>query len=214
MSEGGRYNGAYYYSKELSDIIIPRITTSRNWVTINIHGFAADHSIVFIHNNLQPEHYDWLKRFKDLVLVVGVPETADKVKHLGKVIYLPLSIDVDYVKQFKTKHDREVAYCGRPAKFIGKKVDGDLIGGIPREQMLKEMAHYKKIYAVGRTALEALVLGAELLPYDSRFMDVDRWKVMDSKNAAVLLQRALDMIEAGATNIDCSRFREYKDMVQ
>ena len=52
--EGGRHNGAYYYSVEICKNIIPKIKTKRNWVTINIPPVGKDHSIVFIHNNLHP----------------------------------------------------------------------------------------------------------------------------------------------------------------
>ena len=93
LNNASRWNGAYYYSKEIVKNIIPRVHTTYNWVTINTNE-CADHSIVFIHNNLHPEHYDYLEQYKDLILVVGVPETLPKVAHLGKAIYLPLSVDV------------------------------------------------------------------------------------------------------------------------
>ena len=63
---------------------------------------------------------------------------------------------------------------------------------MPRERLLKKMAQYKKIYAVGRTAIEARALGCEILPYDPRFPDVDRWKVIDNLEAAKMLQEELD----------------------
>ena len=47
-----KWNGAYYYSKEIVDNIIPLVKTDRNWLTINVPEVAYDHSIVFIHNNL------------------------------------------------------------------------------------------------------------------------------------------------------------------
>ena len=86
MSGYNRYNGAFYYSKEIVKNIIPRVKTDRNWITINIQGIGCDHSIVFIHNNLHPEHYDWLQRYDDLILVCGIPETCAKVSHLGNAI--------------------------------------------------------------------------------------------------------------------------------
>ena len=190
-----RYNGAYYYSKEISKFIIPRIRTDRNWVTINIPGFGVDHSIVFIHNNARPYRYDWMRRYKDLILVVGVPETIQKVEHLGKVIYLPLPINAEEVLAYKKPHDREVAYAGRGEKFVGKKVDGDPICNLPREEMLEKMSHYKRIYAVGRTAIEAKILGAEILPYDPRFPSPDIWKVFTYDDAVKLLQEKLDEID-------------------
>lgn len=192
----GKYNGAYYYSKEIRELLIPKIKTDRNWVTINIPGFAADHSIVFIHNNVDSaERYGWLSKYKDLVLVVGVPETASKVAHLGKTVYLPLPIDEANVAQYKRPHDRDVAYAGRGKKFIGKKVEGDPICDLPREEMLEKMSHYKRIYAVGRTAIEAKILGAEILPYDPRFPSPDVWEVFTYDDAVKLLQEKLDEID-------------------
>ena len=192
----GKYNGAYYYSKEIRELLIPKIKTDRNWVTINIPGFGADHSIVFVHNNLATDHYDWLSKYKDLVLVVGVPETASKVAHLGKTVYLPLPIDKANVAKYIVEKDKEVCYAGRGRKFVGKKVEGDPICDVPREEMLARMAHYKKCYAVGRTAIEAKILGCEILPYDPRFPDPSVWKVFTYEDAAKVLQKELDMVDS------------------
>ena len=60
------------------------------------------------------------------------------------------------------------------------------------------MAKYKRVYAVGWTAIEAKILGAEVLPYDSRFPDPRVWKVIDNSEAAVILQQKLDKIEQEA----------------
>ena len=196
-----KYNGAFYYSKEIVKNIIPNVKTDRNWITVNIPGLGKDHSIIFIHNNLHPEHYDWLKNYKDIVLVCGIPETVDKVKHLGKAIYLPLSVDTEYLKQFKVDKEEKhgTAFVGRPSK---RKLDGvelppdiDIIEGIPRNQMLEKMAKYETVYAVGRTAIEAKALGCKLKAYDPRFPKVSFWKVVDNKKAAQMLQEILDEID-------------------
>ena len=191
LNNASRWNGAYYYSKEIVKNIIPRVHTTYNWITINTQE-CADHSIVFIHNNLHPELYDYLKQYKDLILVVGVPDTLPKVAHLGKAIYLPLSVDVDYVKQFQTEKDRDVCFVGRPNKFDGTQATGDYIGGCSREELLERLAHYKQAYAVGRCAIEAKILGCEVLPYDPRFPDPSVWKVLSNGGAADRLQNILD----------------------
>lgn len=196
-----RYNGAFYYSKEIVKTIIPNVRTDRSWITVNIPGIGPDHSILFVHNNLHPEHYDWIrtKGLKDVVLVCGIPETVDKVKHLGRAVYLPLSIDVEYVKRFKTEKTKAAAFVGRPAKRKDLKLpDGiDILEGLPREQLLTRMAAYETVYAVGRTALEAKALGCKLKAYDPRFPKVSRWKVVDNKDAAGMLQALLDDIDGG-----------------
>lgn len=194
----GRWNGAYYYSREIVENIIPRVKTDRNWVTVNVEGCAFDHSLVFIHNNLHPEHYDWLQDYTDLVLVCGVPETCDKVAHLGKAIYLPLSVDVGYVKQFKLKErDLDKAFFGRRSKALACdfEPDVDIWYGMERRNMLQKMAHYKQVYAVGRCAIEAKILGAKVLPYDPRYPKPGLWKVLDNKTAAKKLQAMLDEID-------------------
>ena len=193
----GRHNGAFYYSQEIVRNIIPYVLTDRNWVTINIPGVCRNHSIVFIHNNEHPELYSWLKSYRDLILVCGIPETCTKVSHLGTAIYLPLSVDVEEVKKYRTEKTKDTAFAGRASKREGIDLgDIDYIEGLPRPQMLKKMAIYKKIYAVGRTAIEAKVLGCKILPYDPRFPDPVRWKVYDNKQMAKMLQKELDEIDA------------------
>lgn len=193
-----KYNGAYYYSVEIVKNIIPNIDTSRPWVTIMVHGYCLDNSIVFIHNNLYPERYNWMSRYKNLILVCGIPETMDKVKHLGTPIYLPLSIDVDYVSSFKKEKTKDTAFAGRAAKKNQTLPDGiDYLEGLPRNILLNRMAEYKNIYAVGRTAIEARALGCNILPYDPRFPDTSIWKVMDNSDAVKILQNKLDEIDGG-----------------
>lgn len=197
-----KYNGAYYYSREICKNIIPNIDTNRHWVTVNVQGMCYDHSIVFIHNNLYPELYDWLADFDDLVLVCGVPETCEKVAHLGKAIYLPLSIDTKYVKSFRVQpyeHMKLNAFAGRAEKakkYYAKLPEGiDYLAGLPRPELLQSMARYKNIYAVGRTAIEAKCLGCKIKAYDERFPKVSMWKVVDNLEAAEMLQKMLDEID-------------------
>lgn len=201
MNGPGMWNGAYYYSQEICRNIIPNVETDRNWITINVQYRAFDHAVVFIHNNKTPENYNWLSRYKDLVLVCGVPETCAKVNRLGRAVYLPLSIDVQEVMTHAAEKTRERAFVGRPPKRSGItfEKDVDLIGGMPREQLLDEVAKYKEVYAVGRCAIEARALGCKILPYDPRYPDVDRWKVVDNLEAAAMLQEILDDIDGKGT---------------
>lgn len=192
-----RFNGAYYYSQEIVRNIIPKVDTNRNWITINIPGLGFDHSIVFVHNNQHPEHYDWLRQFKDLVIVCGVPDTVEKMSHLGKAIYLPLSIDRKEVEKYRCEKTKDTAFAGRPPKRVGLELpEGiDILEGMPREQLLKEMAQYKTIYAVGRTAIEAKALGCKIKAYDPRYPKTSLWKVMDNSTAARQLQKLLNEID-------------------
>lgn len=195
-----RWNGAYYYSVEILRNIIPRVKTDRSWITINIpEAGAVDGAIVFIHNNKQPDIYNWLKRYNDLILVCGVPGTVEKVAHIGKAIYLPLSVDLKDVRRHKGNKTRDTAFIGREAKKRGYTFPQgtDIISNMPRERLLDEMARYKQVYAVGRTAIEARVLGCDILPYDERYPDVYLWQPFDNKHAAALLQEKLDGIDGG-----------------
>lgn len=187
-----KYNGAWYYSQEIVKNIIPNVKTRRNWVTINIPGRCYDNSIVFIHNNLHPELYQWLKHYNNLVLVCGTVQTAERMSYLAPSLYLPLSIDVEDVMQYKTKKTKGTAFAGRASKAAGAPPGVTRLSGLPREELLSEMAQYRKIYAVGRTAIEARALGCEILPYDPRYPDPGIWQVIDNKEAAAMLQKALD----------------------
>ena len=203
-----RFNGAYYYSKEIVKNIIPRVKTSRDWVTINSVAPHVNHAIVFVHNNINPaEHMRWLAHSRDIILVCGVPETMKKVAHLGIPIYIPLSVDVDFVSKFKTAKTKDTAYVGRPGKPGTKKLPTniDYLSGMDREMLLREMAKYRKVYAVGRCAVEAKILGCEVLPYDPRFPDTSVWRIIDNKDAAKMLQDELDKIDNKGGKKDASR---------
>lgn len=191
-------NGAFFYSKEICENIIPRIKTDRPWITVNDYTTCYDNAIVFVHNNLHPENYDWLKPYKNLILVCGIPETCEKVAHLGTAIYLPLSVDVAHVEQFRREEKHfDIAFAGRRTKANGYTFEEgtQYICGLGREALLSRMSDFRRIYAVGRCAIEAKILGCELMPYDERFPDVERWQILDNKDAAKILQKLLDEID-------------------
>lgn len=205
----GRYNGAYYYSREIVQNIIPNVQTTRSWITVNLPEVGCDHAIVFIHNNLHPEHYEWLKKYKDIVLVCGVKETLEKVAHIGRAIFLPLSIDVEEVQRHIQPKKYEAAYAGRPSKRgmrgINLPKGIDVIEGLERERFLDKMAQYKTIYGVGRVALEAKALGCEVGVYDKRYPDPDKWVVIDNREAAEILQAKLDKIDKEPERIQSAK---------
>ena len=97
------------------------------------------------------------------------------------------------MKKNKTK---EAAFAGRRNKITNHvPSSADILTDMPQSALLKEMAKYKKIYAVGRTAIQAKVLGCEVLPYDNLYPDPKVWKVIDCSEAANILQQELDKID-------------------
>lgn len=192
-------HGAFYYSEEIVKYFIPTIKTNRNWVTVGYDGKCFDHSIVFAHSNLYPHVYGYLEQFNDLILVCSWYQQMEAVKQWGKPVFLPMSVDVEYVRQFKREKDRDICFAGRMEKCTDelRYTPGlDFITEIDRVRFLTELARYRRVYAIDRVAIEAKILGCEVLPYDKRFPDPDFWRVIDSREAAVMLQGILDKVDA------------------
>lgn len=195
-----KYNGAYYYSQEICKNIIPNVQTDRNWLTMVAGEKGYDHSICFVHNNVTFEDtYAYTKKFKDVIYVVGLPDMVERAEKFGKTIYLPLSVDIEYVKQYKTEKTKDTAIIGRDSVKWFDLYDipegVDVVGLVPREQLLPEMAKYRNVYAIGRTAIEAKILGCKVLPFHPRLMDTSIWRVIDNLHAAKILQAELDKID-------------------
>ena len=194
-----RHNGGYYYSTEIVKNIIPFIKTDRNWMTVDLNSVVLDHTIAFVHHNI---HSEWYERWKghDAILVCGMPETVEKVKDFGHAIYLPMSVDVEYVKQFyQPVKDKEVCFVGRREKRTAQVPD-DIpnLWEIPRSDLLTELAHYKKAYAVDRCAIECNVLGVEVLEYGYDYgvhHGPEFWKVRDNREMVPILQAEIDKID-------------------
>lgn len=195
-------NGAYYFSKEICENIIPKVKTDRNWVTVNSENQCMDHSIVWIHNNERPDHYDYLENYKDLVLICvfisTLKEMINRHPH-AHCIYLPLSIDTKYVKQFKAKKKtKNICYFGRTIKApedIIKNDKIDKIMGEDRDKLLKEVAKYKTVYACDRCAMEAKALGCKVIPCYKEYNQGDKFEVIDNTETAKNLQRLLNEID-------------------
>lgn len=190
-------NGANIYSQLICKYFVPNIITNRNWVTINVNK-CYDNSIVFIHSNLNTaKKYKFLKNYKNLILVCSQRSTCKAVENLGKTIYLPLSVDIDYIKQFdQHRHDKNACYAGRKGKNGSAQLKNvDFLSNIPHEELLYRMAQYKYVYAVGLTAIEAKILGCNVLPYDDRFPDPSVWKVKDIRQMIQIFQEMIDNID-------------------
>lgn len=201
----GRHNGAYYYAKEIEKNIIPLVKTDRNWDCLGMKFTNHfDHSVVFLHHNLNfSTTYKWLNRYNDAVLVASSWATYAAAQDAGhKVIYVPLSIDVGFVEQFKTKKTKQACYAGNRWKFKLDDLKKYIPDGVdfppddlPREELLRFIAPYHECYCIGRCALEARVLGCEIKVCDSRYPDPTYWEVLDNKDSAKILQRELDKVD-------------------
>lgn len=194
-------NGAYWYSKELEENIIPHIKTDRNWILINAEHACLNHSIVFIHNNAHPERYEWLASFKDLILVCSTIKTLETMIEMYPKfhsIFIPLSIDIDHVKQFKPKRkSKKTCYYGRLEKCPEKIMEDDSIvklGDDNRDKLLKEVGKFKTVYAIGRCALEALALGCKVIAHEGEYEGV-KFTLTDNKEVIPELQRLLNEID-------------------
>lgn len=202
----GPHNGAYYYSKEIVKNIIPNVQTKRPWDTLGMKFLRTqNHAIVFLHHCLSWDRvYSWLRRYEDLVLVCSTQPTYEWAKTIygAHPVFLPLSIDVDYVKQFKTKKTKRACYAGNRWAFKRKDENENIPDyvdfpppNMPREEMLKWVAQYREIYAIGRCALEGIALGCEVKPFYHVYPDPSYWKLLSNQDAAKLLQKALDKID-------------------
>lgn len=197
----GINNGAYWYSKEIYENILPKIKTDRNWILINVNNCCADHSIVFIHNNAHPESYWWLDNYDDLILVCSQVKTLKAMIEMFPrfhSVLLPLSIDTKYVKKFKVKQKtKEIGYYGRKVKCPPSIMINDKIEKIyskDREYCLKEVAKFKTVYAIGRCALEAKCLGCEVLSHEGEYVNT-KFDLLDNKEVIPMLQRFITEID-------------------
>lgn len=209
----GKYNGCWYYSNEIVKNIIPRVKTWRGWNTVgrDLTGMC-DHMIVFLHDNSTPWHYDWLKKYQDLVLVCSSKYTQMSVVYSGHTILLPMSIDTEYVKRFRVKNKtKDTCFAGNcwvkdnltdPSVLVAGKVD--FFSSLPREKLLREIAKYKRCYAIDRVAQEAICLGCELLPLNTRYHCDEVGRLVDNREAAQMLQNELDKLDK---EVNCERIQ-------
>ena len=201
----GSHNGAYYYSQEIVKNIIPNVKTDRPWDTLGMKMTRSeDHAIVFLHHCLSWDRvYSWLDRYKDQIFVCSTQPTYEwALSKKKKAIFLPLSVDVEYVKQFQAPKTKRACYAGNRWAFKREDENKNIPDyvdfpppNMPREEMLKFISEYRELYAIGRCALEGLVLGCEIKPFYRVYPDPSYWKILDNKDAAKILQQELDRLD-------------------
>lgn len=168
---GNTNNGAHHYAREIEDIILPELELTNSIVTAGAGLYKPheipDGSIILCHNNKTPgKSYRALFR-KNMLWVCSKESTVEKMEAFReRAVYIPLSIDTQYVAQFKTEKTREIAFVGNPWGFKREYLASlpkhiDQLNGLSRKELLMEMAKYKKVIAEGRCLMEAQVLGCE-----------------------------------------------------
>lgn len=164
-------NGGYFYGKEIEENILPHFDyLDATVITVAASLYRPEtvgRAVVVCHDNRDTlrSYILWLK--KDMLFVCSKESTVKTLRDAGeRAMYVPLSIDTEYVKQFVTDKTKEVAFVGNKWGF--KKdyleslpADIDQLSGMSREDLLREMAQYKRVIAEGRCLMEAQVLGAK-----------------------------------------------------
>ena len=172
-SQGGHaLNGAFFYAEEIENNILPAIgdvdvTIVTTGATLYKSKELPNGAIVVCHDNRRPiSSYRLLLR-KNILWICSKHSTVDKMRGVGeKAIYIPLSIDTSYVEKFKTEKTEAAAFVGNPWGFKKRYLNllpKDIVqlSGLEREDLLREMAKYRRVIAEGRCLMEAQVLGAE-----------------------------------------------------
>ena len=168
----GKENGAYYYSKEIEENILPELGFDMFYITAGAGLYTPreipDGAIVICHDNRSTKQ-SYGKLFgKDIIWVCSKHSTVETLEGYGeRAVYVPLSIDTEYIKQFKRKKTKDTAYVGNAWAFKrdylnSLPIDIEQLTGMPRVKLLKEMAKYKRVIAEGRVYLEAMILGCEV----------------------------------------------------
>lgn len=219
----GKENGAYYYSKEIEENILPELKLDMLFVTAGAALYTPrelpDGTIVICHDNRSTKQ-SYGKLFgKGVIWVCSKHSTVDTLEGYGeRAVYVPLSIDTEYVKQFKRKKTKDIAYVGNAWAFKHEylnslPIDIEQLSGMARIKLLKEMAKYKRVIAEGRCLMEAQVLGAktEVPKYDGH--ESVYVEALDNREAVKYWREALDPIaEEQSQSCIIRARREFNDL--
>lgn len=221
----GKENGAYYYSKEIEENILPELKLDMLFVTAGAVLYTTrelpDGTIVICHDN-RSTRQSYGKLFgKGMIWVCSKHSTVETLERYGeKAVYVPLSIDTEYVKQFKRKKTKDTAYVGNAWAFKREylnslPIDIEQLSGMARVKLLKEMAKYKRVIAEGRCLMEAQVLGCktEVPKYDGH--ESVYVEALDNREAVKYWRRALQPIAEEQSQSSIIRAsREFNDLAE
>lgn len=199
----GKNNGAFWYSKEIEEIILPELSHLNLFVvtagaTLLNSKNIPDGAVVICHDN-RTTVSSYRKLFRKGVLwVCSKHSTVATLEKAGeKAIYIPLSIDTQYVAQYKQKKKtKDTAFVGNAWAF--KK---DYLASLPenivqlsdmeRVDLIREMAKFKNVIAEGRCLMEAQVLGCKTQVPKYENLEAVYVEALDSRDALPYWREAL-----------------------
>jgi hypothetical protein len=224
--KAGTHNGAYYYAKEIEDLILPPIKDLP--VYINTVGALSykkteipQKSIIVCHDNVKTVE-TYRKLFGHEILWICSKESVAETlrTHGENAEYIPLSVDADYVKKFKTKKTKNTAYIGNrwgfKAKYLSELPKNvDIISGLDRVNLLKKMAKYKNVIAEGRCLIEAKILGAKCSRPTYEGIDVIDREIVDTKDVIEqwhkIIQSHTDKLRGSSVIICIKPFKDIEN---
>lgn len=169
----GRNNGSYFYAKEIEDNILPEledidltvITTGAS--LFNKYELPKD-LVVVCHDNRNPLQSYRSLLGRNYLWVCSKPSTVKIMESVNELaVYTHLSIDTEYVRQFRVAEKTgDIAFVGNAWGFKREYLESlpksvVQLSGLEREDLLQEMAKFKRVIAEGRCLMEAQVLGAK-----------------------------------------------------
>lgn len=201
----GRNNGAYWYSKEIDEIILPEFKDLPLFVvtagaTLLKPFQVPDGAVVICHDNRTTQK-SYRQLFKKGILwVCSKHSTVNSLTSLGeKAVYVPLSIDAHYVAKYKRKNKTgDTAFVGNAWGFKKEylaSLPADIVqlSDMERVDLIREMAKYKRVIAEGRCLMEAQVLGAETeVPKYQNGLEAVYVEALDSREALPYWREALE----------------------
>lgn len=171
-SSRGKNNGAYFYPLEIENDILTDFKDLNLLVitaaALRYHSrHIPDGSIVVCHDYIKPLITYAKLLNKDVLWVCSSKKAVKEFKDQNeRAVFIPLSIDVDYVKQFKRRKTKDTAFVGNiwsyKKEYVNSLEDVDILTELPRDELLSKMARYKHVIAEGRCQMEALALGCKV----------------------------------------------------
>lgn len=237
----GKNNGAYFYPLEIeNDILADFKDLDLLVITAAALRYDSRHipdgSIVICHDYTKPLITYAKLLDKDVLWVCSSKKTVKEFKDKNeRAVFIPLSIDTDYVKKFKRRKTKDTAFVGNiwsyKKEYVNGLTDVDILTELPRDELLSKMAKYKHVIAEGRCQMEAMALGCKVStpkfksktsilykkPIDTK--DVyDDWKSMlkaeakrQSQSCIIRTMREFNDLEAKTTRRKGDVFRVSKE---